>query len=368
MLESIKPLIDSGLVNEETKNQIQEAWVQKVAEAKEEAKAELREEFARRYEHDKAVMVEALDKMVTEALKEELSEFAEDKKRLAEERVAFKRHVIAVGKDFQNFLVNRLAHEIKELHEDRKAQAGKMKKLEEFVIHQLSEEITDFAKDKKDLAETKVKLLATAKDKLAEVRAQLIKGSAKIIRESVTKHLKAELTQFKEDIKTARENTFGRKMFEAFAAEFAATHLNENAEIKKLQKVIEDQSKVIKEGQAKLTEKQKLVESKEAELARSKDLSQRENTMKELLESLAKDKASLMKELLENVPTSKLKSAFDKYLPAVLTNSKPVKTEREKIVVVERKEVTGDKNALPVAGEDDKNFIDIRRLAGLSSK
>lgn len=367
MLESIKPLIDSGLVNEETKTQIQEAWEKKIAEAKETAKAELREEFARRYEHDKAVMVEALDKMVTESLKEELSEFAEDKKRLAEERVAFKRHVIAVGKDFQNFLVNRLAHEIKELREDKKAEGEKMKALEAFVIRQLSEEIIDFSKDKKDLAETKVKLLRSAKSKLGEVRSQLIKGSAKLIKEAVSKNLKAELTQFKEDIKAARENAFGRKLFEAFAAEFAATHLNENAEMKKLMKIIEDQGKVIKEATEKVVAKEKLVESKEAEIARIKDKTNRETTMSTLLESLAKDKASLMKELLENVPTQKLKLAFDKYLPAVLNGSKPSKTEREKIVIVERKEVTGDKNALQVAkSEDDINFVDIKRLAGLT--
>ncbi len=63
MLDAIKPLLDSNLITEETRQEINEAWEAKLNEAREQARAELREEFAQRYEHDKSVMVEALDKM-----------------------------------------------------------------------------------------------------------------------------------------------------------------------------------------------------------------------------------------------------------------------------------------------------------------
>ena len=66
MLDAIKPLLDSDLINEETKTAIQEAWESKLEETREQVRVELREEFAHRYEHDKTVMVEALDRMVTE--------------------------------------------------------------------------------------------------------------------------------------------------------------------------------------------------------------------------------------------------------------------------------------------------------------
>ena len=68
MLDALKPLLDSELVTEEAKAEINEAWEAKIVEAKELARAELREELAHRYEHDKQVMVEALDRMVTESL------------------------------------------------------------------------------------------------------------------------------------------------------------------------------------------------------------------------------------------------------------------------------------------------------------
>ena len=84
MLEVIKPLLDSDLVNEQTRNEIQEAWDAKLNEVREEVRAELREEFAGRYEHDKQTMVEAIDKMVTEKLSEELDQLVAEKKQHAD--------------------------------------------------------------------------------------------------------------------------------------------------------------------------------------------------------------------------------------------------------------------------------------------
>jgi hypothetical protein len=72
-----------------------------------------------------------------------------------------------------------------------------------------------------------------------------------------------------------------------------------------------------------------------------------------------------MRELLENVQTEKLKSAFDKYLPAVLTNGAPAK-EKATVLAESRVEVTGDKTAAKGAGQNvDNNVFELRRLAGL---
>ena len=60
MLDAIKPLLDSDLINEDTKQEIQEAWDSKLVEVRDQVTAELREEFAGKYEHDKSVMVEAV--------------------------------------------------------------------------------------------------------------------------------------------------------------------------------------------------------------------------------------------------------------------------------------------------------------------
>ena len=67
----------------------EEAWNKKVDENKMQITAELREEFAQKYEHDKGVMVEAIDKMVEEKLAEEIKEFADDRSKLAEARAKY---------------------------------------------------------------------------------------------------------------------------------------------------------------------------------------------------------------------------------------------------------------------------------------
>ena len=78
MLDAIKPLIESGLINEDVAGELNTAWESKLNEARDQVRGELRQEFANRYEHDRSVMVEALDKMVTESLSEEIREFNEE--------------------------------------------------------------------------------------------------------------------------------------------------------------------------------------------------------------------------------------------------------------------------------------------------
>ena len=104
MLDTIKPLLDSDLINEETKLEIQEAWDSKLTETRELVRAELREEFARRYAHDKSVMVEALDRMVTENLTKELEEFAHEKKAISEDRAKFVVRMQETSGTFDKFL------------------------------------------------------------------------------------------------------------------------------------------------------------------------------------------------------------------------------------------------------------------------
>ncbi len=366
MLDAIKPLLDSDLINEETRSAISEQWESKLNEARETVRAELREEFAQRYEHDKQVMVEALDRMVTDGLKAEIQAVTAEKQSLAEDRVKFNVKMKESATKFNDFMVSKLAEEIGELRKDRKIHTESINKLEGFVVKALAQEIREFAQDKKDAVETKVRLVREARTQLEALKARFVAESSKKLSESVAKHLKGELSQLKEDIQVARENNFGRRIFEAYAAEFGATHLNENAEIRKLNSVIATKDQKLAEA-IKITEKAKtLVESKEREIRIIKESNERAKLMDDLLGPLNEEKASVMKNLLENVQTSRLKNAFEKYLPAVLNDSKPAKAK--KVIAESVTEVTGDKSAKVVAEENEaskSNVIDLKRLAGL---
>ena len=361
MLDAIKPLLDSDLITEETRTEINEAWEAKLSEAREQARTELREEFAQRYEHDKTVMVEALDKMVTEGLAAEIAQVAAEKQNLAEDRVRFQGKMKESATNFNIFMVTKLAEEFGELRRDRKLHTEGLEKLESFMVHALAHEIQEFAADKRDVVETKVRLVREARSKLESLKARFIKESAQKMSQAVSRHLKTELSQLQEDIRVARENNFGRRIFEAYASEFGATHLNEKAEVRKLHDVIARREQQLGEA-IKLGAKAKtLVESKEREIRIIRESNQRASAMEELLAPLNQEKAGVMRNLLESVQTARLSGAFEKYLPAVLAD-RSVKAQR---AITETVSVaTGDKSAR-VQDEDRSNVIDLKRLAGL---
>jgi hypothetical protein len=365
MFDVIKPLLDSNLITEETRKELSEAWETKLNEAREQVRAELREEFAQRYEHDKNVMVEALDRMVTEGLTTEVQAVAAEKKALAEDRVRFQVKMKESATRFNQFLVTKLAEEIGELRKDRKMHSEGLNKLENFVMQALAREITEFAQDKREVVETKVRLVREARSKLEALKARFIKESAAKMSQSVSKHLRHELTQLQEDIKIARENNFGRRIFEAYAAEFGATHLNEKAELRRLTQLMSDKDVKLAEA-IELSEKAKvLVENKNRELRMIRENNERTQIMTELLSPLNQEKAEVMRGLLESVQTTRLKSAFEKYLPAVLEDRRA--TPR-KVVAESVTAVTGNKQTMPVQPEQDTertNVIELKRLAGL---
>jgi DNA repair exonuclease SbcCD ATPase subunit len=365
MLDAIKPLLDSNLITEETRQEITEAWEAKLNEAREQARAELREEFAQRYEHDKQVMVEALDRMVTEGLNTEIQAVAAEKAQLAEDRVKFQQKMTESATKFNGFLVTKLAEELGELRKDRKAHNEGLEKLEGFVVHALAREIREFAQDKQDLVNTKVKLVSEARAKLESLKARFVKESADKMTQAVSKHLKAELSQLKEDIQAARENNFGRRLFQAYAAEFGSTHLNEKAEVRKLHNIIAEKERKLDEAIQLSYRAKTLVESKERELRVIRESNERDNTLGELLRPLNKEKQEVMRNLLESVQTSRLKSAFEKYLPAVLADNRPAKAT--KVIAESVSEVTGDKTAARVQEDDasTSNVFELKRLAGI---
>lgn len=369
MLDAIKPLLESGLINEDIGQQINEAWEQKLNEAREQVRAELRDEFAQKYEHDRSVMVEALDRMVTENLSGEISEFHTERKALNEDRVKAQLKLRENAQKFNEFMVTKLAEEIRELRRDRVSMNESQKKLEQFIIHALAREIKEFSQDKRAVVEAKVKLVAEGKRQLEHLKHKFVRESAARMNRAVTKHLKGEISQLKEDIQAARENNFGRKLFEAFASEFSVTHLNEKAETRKLMKQLSEKDQQLEESQRRVESMSKLVENKDREVRIIKESNQRDKLLGELLAPLNEEKATLMRNLLESVQTPKLKATFDKYLPAVLNNGSDKKPAQSKQTLSEDRvirEVTGDKSAKKVVeAEDQDNLIDFKRLAGL---
>ena len=56
MLDALKSLFESNVISEQMRSELQEAWDAKVKENRIAATVELREEFAKKYEHVKCIM------------------------------------------------------------------------------------------------------------------------------------------------------------------------------------------------------------------------------------------------------------------------------------------------------------------------
>ena len=362
MLDALKPLLENNVISEDVKVALESAWQAKINENREQVTQQLREEFAQRYEHDKQVMSEAVDRMITDHLAAEIAEFEEDRKQLSDVKARYAVKMHEAGDVMKQFVTRQLASEVRELHEDQKQMADKFGKLEEFVVEALAQELAEFYKDKQDLAESKVRLVREGREALAQMKEKFVKRAAAMVESTVEQTLRSEIGQLREDIETARRNDFGRKLFEAFANEYQTSYLSEKSETAKLLKVINLKDLEIAEAQHAVADAKKIAESKAAEVRALNESIERSKIMNELLAPLAKDQKAIMSELLESVQTVKLQSSFDKYLPAVIEG----KQAQKKQALVEAKEVTGNKTQTnSVSSSEADNIVDIRKLAGL---
>ena len=361
-------LSESVGLSEDVRNQIVGLWEARLSEAREDVAAILREEFARKFEHDKGVIVESMDRFLTDKVRAELEEFAEDKRQLVAERIAYKGKLTEHTGMLNKFITEAVAKEMRELHTEKLALKENFGKLENFLLKQLAEEIREFRADKKSLVEQKVKMVAEGRQKLQESKSQFIKRAAQIVESNIEKTLRTEISQFKEDIRVARENDFGRKIFESVAAEFMTSYLNEGTEMNKMQKVLESKNQEMTQLKESVKKNSRIVEGLDTKLKATQDLVERQKMMGELLAPLSKDKRVVMKELLESVQTKNLQNSYNKYLPSVLNEAvvrKPVtKQQLSESVMSER---TGDRAKVALTeSADGEELSELKKLISLA--
>ncbi len=409
MNDVLKPLLENELLTDEAREQIQEAWTKKLDEVREETEVKLREEFAARYEHDKGILLDAVERMVEDGLKTEIAEFADDRKKLAEQhvklaseireaRITAKTKLGEQLKVLESFVLENLSKEIKDFEMDRqevreakktlakelresrvqtKAEFAKtVKGMEGFVLNQLKTELSEFHSDKQALVKQRVKMIEEGKSKIEETRKEFIKRSANLVESTVEDLLRKELTQFRNDIERSRKNAFGSQLFEAFAAEFKTSFFKENTEVKKLQQKVSEASGKLSKAKKLFEASQKIAKSAEKRQKLAEGRAERTVVINELLSKLSGKQKDVMAELLEGIKTEKLREAFKKYIPAVTNGTgNTVLTKRVKTETLSesKKVITGDKinkltEAVEVEDVDANNSADIydlKRLAGI---
>lgn len=401
MEKNLQELLENEVLGEEARTALQEAFTQKLKEAEH----KLEESYALRFEHERSVLVETMDTMLNNVIRKELEEFDQDKRSVAAQKVKLaeaNRKAQAVYEKklaknvamLESFMLKNIAAELSEFQADRKqlseqraqmaqelnesrasAQQSfqdRVTKLESFVLKQLSEEIAEFVGDKKALVEQRVKLASEAKAKLAETRNNFVNRATTVVDKTLNEVIRKNLVEWRDDIKTARENNFGRKIFEAVAAEYMSSYLSEGTATKTLQKQLQDMSRQLQEAQAQITTGTKLLESERKAANIARERAQRVEILNELLSPLRGDKRAVMENLLSDVKTTQLKESFHRYMPTVMNNSAPVKKTAPaapaRPVAHSGDRVSLVEQAPTKTNEDSDDLQNILFLAGIPAK
>ncbi len=352
MNDTLKNLFESKVLDDATKKAIKEAFDSAIAAAKKDAGDTVRKQVAEQYKVDRSRLVGAMDTMLRETVESEFGELKHDiaqldklkaayGKAIAEAKTQAAKDTVRSMKVFEKFLRNTMAAEIHEFREDRSKQRAASARA-----------ITEMRADQERQKE------------------QFIERGARVLENVIRKKVGSFIKEAREDIESAKKNDLGRKIFETFADEFAASHFNRDERTKGLI----DQLAAVKAENSKL--KRKVNESAEAFKARlaketteKKKLEEtaiRQKTMVKLLSQLSGDARAQMKPILENTATVKLEETFKKMLPMVSnkTASKGGKTGG-KAQLSETTIKTGSTGVLNEGNDADSDILELRRKLAL---
>lgn len=354
----ISNILGQDMLPPEIITSLQEAFDKKVQEARDAAEMSVREELAQRYEHDKDQLIEAMDRAITDVVQsyeaqkaDEIQNLreAQDKFQagLKEAKATYKSKMKEHLENANNFVAKHLAEEIKTLRVERKrlaeaqvaasdevadlkvklaeAHNSHVKKIDEFVVNQLTRELDEFDQDRRALVETRAKLVAESRRKLRETEQRFIKESAAKLDHVVSEQLSHEMKQLHEEIERHRQNDFGRKIFEAVAAEYMASYFAEGSETKKLQGILETVQSELSTAKQRLAEAETASESASRKAKLAEDNAQRAQVMSELLSNLRGEKRAVMEGMLDTIKTGELRKSFERFMPLVTENVTPRK-------------------------------------------
>lgn len=262
MDKELKALLESELLNEETKKALTEAVESLKAKAVEEAEEKLEVKYAEKLTEEKKRINEGLEKVISEAVTTEIEELKEDVERY------------------------------------RKMEVEYANKLEEFK---------------------------------SEYASKLEEG----VNDLIESQVKEEMSELREDLEESKKLNFGKRLFEAFSAEFESFGFSDD--MLDLKKRFDEVSSELKESQDEV-------------------MSMRhEKKVNELLEGLKGKKHDVMKTLLEGVAYDKLEERYEQTIESVLEED--TKTEGKQVSEGEEPETRTVLNESESSDDDDTKAL-----------
>jgi hypothetical protein len=344
-----------GVKDVEARKAFEEMMGEKVAQIRAEVREEVYEELSKQAKQDKERIVESMNELTDKVIKEEMAKINVHRKNLIKEKLALKEAKENVEKtvadrtamikeefnkklresieqmksnleaqkaDFvekaTKFINENVKREVAELHSDRKQLGSALNKFGKFIAEQVSANVKKQRDEVKSLDALKVRLIKEQQEKVAEAKKKFFAEAAEKMNSFVESSIKRELTEFRKDIAESRKKSFGSKIFEAFAKEFAVKFFNEDKVVKGLLESVKASSnkliaaqKASEELNAKLLKENKELKSVNTVLTRTK-------LINESVAHLPVQKQQMIKQLVKDVPTNKLTESLKKYIPMIM--------------------------------------------------
>lgn len=424
-------------LSEDVRRTIDEIVEAKKKEWVAEAEERVRREMIERYESDREGLVSKLDALVSEALASELGALREAWRRRLDEEVsrrvaaeraklaeqverlraeakivesrgrelierekAIARRERALRESVDAFVRRELERELREFARDRravveekaklegerrrvaeatrKALGGALRRIESFVTESLRRELAEFEKDRRALEERRITLERDARRRLAEAKREFVRRAAAVIEKGICESLRREMNELREDILEARRNTLGRRLYEAFVAEWTLSGGSEEGAARSLARRLAEERKARTAFQRALAEHERRAAEAEQRARLAESALARREKMDRLLRPLTGRKRDIMESLLESVETDRLEQAFERFirrLDGMERGGEPAEAPRpvrldEQAAVPARAAVevrTGDRNTGLSVRDDDVELSEIQRLAGIVS-
>lgn len=369
-MSKLDKFLKESSLSDAAKQLIQEAW----NEEKADIAAEIRQEMKSRYNDDMAKLTESVDQMITGVISTELSEVYAEKRKLVEDRVRVRQSL----NTFSGFANGVIAEEVKSMRKETKHIKENLSKFMNFSNNILAEELAEFHHEKRQLVESRVKLISEGSRKIAEARETYIKraseSAATFIAESTERHL----NELKTDIVEAKQNMFGRKIFEAFSNEFNSKQYNESSMLRQLSESVNKKEDEVLATRMQLQEAKNKIADAERKVRIMEDKQARGAIVSELTKPLTSQQKQIMESLLSATPTEKLRDDFKKYHKSVMNGtlnesakSSRAATNQAKTTLSEGTVVTGNRertfiNESEELDSDDLAFLqELEKNAGI---
>jgi len=365
-----------GVKDVEARKAFEEMMNEKYAQIRAEVREEVFEELSKQAKQDKERIVESMNELTNKVIKEEMAKINVHRKNLIKSKLELqeakknvektiadktamikeefnmklrksidemKKNLAEQKADFvekaSKFLNEQVKKEVSELHSDRKQLGSALNKFGKFIAEQVSANVKKQREEVKSLDALKVRLVKEQQEKVAEAKKKFFAEAADKMNSFIEKSIKRELTEFRKDIAESRKKSFGSKIFEAFAKEFAVKFFNEDKVVKGLLESVKASNnkllsaqKTTEEMNAKLIKENKELKTVNSSLTRAKMIN-------ESVAHLPVAKQEMVKGLVKDVPTNKLMESLKKYIPMIMEDNSEKNINKEERVLSESKKM-----------------------------